>query len=66
MAEMEVDTAEETEEIIETLVEEDTKTKKKKKKKNINMNIETLSEHPCKVSLLVGYFPSGFDPLRHH
>ncbi|PSS18082.1 DNA-directed RNA polymerase I subunit rpa49 like [Actinidia chinensis var. chinensis] len=66
----EVGTAE-TEEKPETLVEEDTKPKKKKKKKkkneeNIDVKIQTLGEHPNKISPFVGYFPSGFDPLRHH
>ncbi|XP_057514521.1 DNA-directed RNA polymerase I subunit rpa49 [Actinidia eriantha] len=70
MARMEVDTAEKTEEKPETIVEEDTETteakKKKKKKENIDVKIETISEHANKISPLVGYFPSSFDPLRHH
>uniref|UniRef100_A0A5B6YW05 Putative DNA-directed RNA polymerase I subunit rpa49 n=1 Tax=Davidia involucrata TaxID=16924 RepID=A0A5B6YW05_DAVIN len=47
--------------------EEENKKKKRKKKKNrekIEVKVETLSEHPDKVSPLVGYFPSGFDPLK--
>ncbi|GFZ04286.1 hypothetical protein Acr_16g0009100 [Actinidia rufa] len=69
---MEVDTAEKTEEKPETIVEEDMETteakkkKKKKKKESIDVKIETISEHANKISPLVGYFPSSFDPLRHH
>ncbi|KAL6996295.1 hypothetical protein U1Q18_006428 [Sarracenia purpurea var. burkii] len=51
----------------ETAVEEEKrkkKNKKKKKKEKIRVKIETFSEHPDKISPLVGYFPSGFDPLR--
>ncbi|KAF5931814.1 hypothetical protein HYC85_027985 [Camellia sinensis] len=37
----------------------------KKKKENIHVKkIETFSEHPDKIAPLVGYFPSGFDPLK--
>ncbi|KAL7180423.1 hypothetical protein ACSBR1_043592 [Camellia fascicularis] len=41
------------------------KKKMKKKKENIHVKkIETFSEHPDKIAPLVGYFPSGFDPLK--
>ncbi|KAL3528602.1 hypothetical protein ACH5RR_007924 [Cinchona calisaya] len=36
----------------------------KKKKENIDVKIETLGENPDKISPFLGYFPSGYDPLR--
>ncbi|XAR49912.1 hypothetical protein NMG60_11004095 [Bertholletia excelsa] len=66
MAKMEVDIAEEEEEKLQLSVEEENKRKKKKKKKkeNIHVKIETLGEHPDRICPFVGYFPSGYDPLR--
>ncbi|KAA8541672.1 hypothetical protein F0562_022824 [Nyssa sinensis] len=59
----------EEEEMAEAEVEEEEnkkkkRKKKKKKKEKIEVKVETLGEHPDKISPLVGYFPSGFDPLK--
>lgn len=43
--------------------EKDERRKKKQKKEKVNAKIEMLSEQPNKISPLVGYFPSGFEPL---
>ncbi|CAL5389850.1 unnamed protein product [Camellia sinensis] len=44
----------------ETTIEED-----EEEEENIHVKkIETFSEHPDKIAPLVGYFPSGFDPLK--
>ena len=40
------------------------KKKSKKKKEEIDVKIETMREHPEKISPIIGYFPSGFDPLK--
>lgn len=39
------------------------KTKKKKKEKH-SVTMETIAENPKYISPIVGYFPSGYDPLR--
>ncbi|THF96759.1 hypothetical protein TEA_029827 [Camellia sinensis var. sinensis] len=58
-------TIEEDEEEEEENKREKKKKKMKKKKENIHVKkIETFSEHPDKIAPLVGYFPSGFDPLK--
>ncbi|KAI7985080.1 DNA-directed RNA polymerase I subunit rpa49 [Camellia lanceoleosa] len=58
-------TIEEDEEGEEENKREKKKKKMKKKKENIHVKkIETFSEHPDKIAPLVGYFPSGFDPLK--
>ncbi|KAG5537932.1 hypothetical protein RHGRI_025130 [Rhododendron griersonianum] len=64
--------AEMSEEKSETLVEEEQnntkkhkKAKEKIKEEEIQVKIETLGENPNKVSPFVGYFPSGFDPLKN-
>ncbi|KAI8544635.1 hypothetical protein RHMOL_Rhmol08G0311900 [Rhododendron molle] len=61
-----------SEEKSETLVEEEQNNTKKHKKakgkikeEEIQVKIETLGENPNKVSPFVGYFPSGFDPLKN-
>lgn len=41
------------------------KTKKKKKKKH-TVTMESLAENPNNISPIVGYFPSGYDPLRNN
>ncbi|XP_059640688.1 uncharacterized protein LOC132282888 [Cornus florida] len=40
------------------------KKREKKKKDTVHVKIETLSENPNKISPFVGYFPSGYDPLK--
>lgn len=72
MAKTDIDMAETNEEEPETQMEEEQTTPKKKKtKKNknkeeeIQVRIETLGENPNKVSPFVGYFSSGFDPLKN-
>nr|KYP62283.1 hypothetical protein KK1_016810 [Cajanus cajan] len=49
------------------------KHKKSKKKKDvppqtdqIEVDVEVVHEHPNKTPPVVGYFPSGFDPLKDH
>ncbi|RDX82007.1 rpa49, partial [Mucuna pruriens] len=49
------------------------KSKKSKKKKDvppepdrIEVEVEVVHEHPNKTPPVVGYFPSGFDPLKNH
>ncbi|TKY72759.1 DNA-directed RNA polymerase I subunit rpa49 [Spatholobus suberectus] len=49
------------------------KNKKSKKKKDvppqpdqIEVEVEVVHEHPNKTPPVVGYFPSGFDPLKNH
>lgn len=49
------------------------KHKKSKKKKEvppqtdqIEVDVEVVHEHPNKTPPVVGYFPSGFDPLKDH
>lgn len=38
--------------------------KEKKLKEKIDVKIETLGENPDKIAPFIGYFPSGYDPLR--
>lgn len=53
--------------------DERVKEKKKKKKKktgdeephSLDVKIETSGENPNKQSPVVGYFPTGYDPLKH-
>ncbi|XP_016464019.1 uncharacterized protein LOC107787017 [Nicotiana tabacum] len=40
--------------------------KKKKKEKQLAVTIETIAENPNKTSPIVGYFSSGYDPLRNN
>lgn len=49
------------------------KNKKNKKKKDvppqpdrIEVAVEVVREHPNKTAPVVGYFPSGFDPVKNH
>ncbi|KAK7413041.1 hypothetical protein VNO78_04878 [Psophocarpus tetragonolobus] len=49
------------------------KNKKHKKKKDvppqpgrIEVEVEVVHEHPNKTPPVVGYFPSGFDPVKNH
>ncbi|CAL5443790.1 unnamed protein product [Camellia sinensis] len=63
--EVKPETTIEEEEEEENKREKKKKKKMKKKKENIHVKkIETFSEHPDKIAPLVGYFPSGFDPLK--
>lgn len=49
----------------EAYSESQKKIKKKKKKETIDVKIQTLREQSDKTSPLVGYFPTGFDPLKN-
>lgn len=40
--------------------------KKTKKKKKHTVTMESLAENPNNISPIVGYFPSGYDPLRNN
>ncbi|WMV34079.1 hypothetical protein MTR67_027464 [Solanum verrucosum] len=42
------------------------KTKKKKKKETHTVTMETIAENPNNISPIVGYFPSGYDPLTNN
>ncbi|CAA2971130.1 DNA-directed RNA polymerase I subunit rpa49 [Olea europaea subsp. europaea] len=39
---------------------------KKKKKEQIDVKVETVAEKKDKISPIIGYFPSGYDPLKNH
>ncbi|CAN4099527.1 unnamed protein product [Withania somnifera] len=54
-----------TQEINEGKSNKKTKTKTKKKKQH-TVTMETISENPNNISPIVGYFPSGYDPLRNN
>lgn len=41
------------------------KKSKKKKKETHTVTMETIAENPNNISPMVGYFPSGYDPLRN-
>eukprot|EP00268_Persea_americana_P000970 TRINITY_DN10293_c0_g1_i1.p1 TRINITY_DN10293_c0_g1~~TRINITY_DN10293_c0_g1_i1.p1 ORF type:complete len:431 (+),score=88.91 TRINITY_DN10293_c0_g1_i1:205-1497(+) len=38
---------------------------KKQKKKRLHVEMESVAESKNKIAPFVGYFPSGFDPLKH-
>ncbi|XP_027168495.1 DNA-directed RNA polymerase I subunit rpa49 [Coffea eugenioides] len=56
--------AEEADPITLTTAEKLEKNEKKKHKETLDVKIETFGENPDKISPIVGYFPSGYDPLR--
>ncbi|KAL2534043.1 DNA-directed RNA polymerase [Abeliophyllum distichum] len=39
---------------------------KKIKKEQIDVKIQTVAEKKDKISPIIGYFPSGYDPLKNH
>ena len=40
------------------------KKKKKNKKKKLNVRVEAITDSSDRAAPIVGYFPSGFDPLK--
>lgn len=38
---------------------------KKQKEKRLHVEMESVAESKNKIAPFVGYFPSGFDPLKH-
>lgn len=41
-----------------------TATKRRKGKKRIDVKLDVIHENPEKIPPIVGYFPSGFDPIK--
>ncbi|CAI9766142.1 unnamed protein product [Fraxinus pennsylvanica] len=39
---------------------------KKKKKEQIDVKVRTVSEKKDKVPPIIGYFPSGYNPIKNH
>ncbi|XP_060216018.1 uncharacterized protein LOC132643574 [Lycium barbarum] len=47
-------------------IDQEKSNKKKNKKKKHTVTIETVAENPNNISPIVGYFPSGYDPLKNN